>query len=396
MKEIPRAWVVALVVLLAVAALGCFLWGLSARSDAVEARGEASAWRQKSARMQETLRGVEKQLKERSNALAEGDQALEAARERVRDLEGRFEKQQSALQEHRQSIEVRDRRISALEQEVAGLQERLENRKSKQVAAVSALEQRGRSLEADRNRVQADLEEARRVLREQEQEAERLRARLARKDQSCAEERTELKREIGELSVDLRESRKQCAGLRQRLVQARERQEALDNQKKALQTTYETLVQGLRQEVQDNEATVEKFRETLRVTFVDRILFGFSQVRIGEKGRAALDRLAGALAELPEGRIRIAGHADDVPVAEEFRYRFPSNWELSSARASAVARYLQKQAGLAPESMEVVGFSCYHPLASNATEEGRALNRRVEITITPAAFLPPTSPGASP
>ena len=82
-------------------------------------------------------------------------------------------------------------------------------------------------------------------------------------------------------------------------------------------------------------------------------------------------------------KISIIGHADSVPVASKFHYRFPSNWELSSARAASVARYLLKQGDLEPSRIEVVGMSHYQPVANNDTEEGRAKNRRVEIILTP-------------
>jgi len=72
-----------------------------------------------------------------------------------------------------------------------------------------------------------------------------------------------------------------------------------------------------------------------------------------------------------------------VPIAEGFRYKFPSNWELSASRASAVARFFHETSGINPEKMEVVGKSFYNPLFDNSTQEGRAKNRRVEIAIIP-------------
>ena len=109
--------------------------------------------------------------------------------------------------------------------------------------------------------------------------------------------------------------------------------------------------------------------------------------RISSEGKAALDQLSGVLANVPEGTISIIGHADDIPIAPEFRYRFPSNWELSSARAAAVARYLLQQINLEPSRIEVIGLSSYQPVADNDTQEGRAKNRCVEIIITPGAVF---------
>jgi chemotaxis protein MotB len=167
------------------------------------------------------------------------------------------------------------------------------------------------------------------------------------------------------------------------LTETKVRESKLQARQKAMQETYEALMSGLKQQLDSQEASIEEFREKLKVTFVDRILFGFSQVRISPRGKAALEKLADALSNVPEGKISIVGHADDVPVASKFKFRFPSNWELSSARAGAVARYLLDRTDLDPTRMEVIGLSRYHPVADNATQSGRARNRRVEIIITP-------------
>ena len=150
-----------------------------------------------------------------------------------------------------------------------------------------------------------------------------------------------------------------------------------------MRETHQALVAGLKQQLDSQEASIEEYRQKLKVSFVDRILFGFSQLRISPEGKAALDQLAVVLADVPERKISIIGHADSVPVASKFQYRFPSNWELSSARAAAVARYLLKQEDLEPSRIEVVGMSHYQPIADNDTEEGRTKNRRVEIILTP-------------
>jgi chemotaxis protein MotB len=181
----------------------------------------------------------------------------------------------------------------------------------------------------------------------------------------------------------LEQSMDSYQAVREDLTEARARQAKLEARQKAMKATYDALVSGLKQQLDSQDASIEAYREKLKVSFVDRILFGFSQVRISQAGRAALDRLAEALSKVPEGRISIIGHADNVPVAPKFRFRFPSNWELSSARAGAVARYLLKQSGLDPARLEVIGLSRYHPVADNATEAGRAKNRRVEIIIMP-------------
>ncbi|MEE4609042.1 MAG: OmpA family protein [Desulfobacteraceae bacterium] len=188
--------------------------------------------------------------------------------------------------------------------------------------------------------------------------------------------------QVPALKDRLEQSLEKYQAVREDLAEARAQQAELESRQKAMRETHQALLAGLKQQLDSKEASIEEYRQQLKVSFVDRILFGFSRVQISTEGKAALDRLAGVLATLPEGNISVVGHADSIPVAAPFRYRFPSNWELSSARAAAVARYLIQQGQLEPSRLEVVGLSSYQPIADNDTDEGRAKNRRVEIVIT--------------
>jgi chemotaxis protein MotB len=83
------------------------------------------------------------------------------------------------------------------------------------------------------------------------------------------------------------------------------------------------------------------------------------------------------------GKIRIVGHTDNDPLRFKSRRWYRSNWELSGARASSVARFFQHEIGIAPERMETMGLAYTQPIASNETAEGKAKNRRVEIILVP-------------
>jgi chemotaxis protein MotB len=103
---------------------------------------------------------------------------------------------------------------------------------------------------------------------------------------------------------------------------------------------------------------------------------------IKPEGRVLLDTVATSLANIGN-YIRIEGHTDNVPISNS---RFPSNWELSAARATGVLTYMVAKFGLPPEALAVAGYGEYRPTASNDTEEGKARNRRVDIVVlNPAA-----------
>jgi chemotaxis protein MotB len=81
---------------------------------------------------------------------------------------------------------------------------------------------------------------------------------------------------------------------------------------------------------------------------------------------------------LPAGPLRIEGHTDNVPIHTA---QFASNWELSTARSASIARLLLERGPIHPANLSVAGYAEYHPVASNATEEGRTQNRRVDIIV---------------
>ncbi len=83
------------------------------------------------------------------------------------------------------------------------------------------------------------------------------------------------------------------------------------------------------------------------------------------------------------GHIYVEGHTDDRDISGALAERFPSNWELSTARATRVVRLLAADSGIDPERLTASGYAEHRPVASNETEEGRAANRRIEIRVTP-------------
>ena len=128
----------------------------------------------------------------------------------------------------------------------------------------------------------------------------------------------------------------------------------------------------------------------LTVNLMDKLLFDSGRADIKKEGREVLDKIAkNLLNKYPERAIRVEGHTDNVPIGGELKNRFPTNWELSNARATSAVRYLQDHGGVDAKRLTAVGYSQYHPIASNDTPEGRAKNRRIEIILAP-----PESPSA--
>ncbi len=114
---------------------------------------------------------------------------------------------------------------------------------------------------------------------------------------------------------------------------------------------------------------------------VDQLEYESGEVNIKPEGAEILSQIAEYLRTEEGKHIQIEGHADSMEIGPSLRSRYPSNWELSSARASAILRYLVETAGLDSARLSSVGYGSSRPVAGNATEEGRRKNRRIEIVL---------------
>jgi chemotaxis protein MotB len=152
----------------------------------------------------------------------------------------------------------------------------------------------------------------------------------------------------------------------------------------AIRSTQDELVEDLKKEIADKQVQVERVRDQLRVEMVDEILFDSGEAVIKPAGLEVLRRVGAVLAKTRGREIEVQGHTDNVRIVGQLAKRFPTNWELSAARATNVARFLQDEAKLDPALLSAAGFSEYRPRAPNDTEEGRRRNRRIEILLGPA------------
>lgn len=150
-----------------------------------------------------------------------------------------------------------------------------------------------------------------------------------------------------------------------------------------LHTTKEKIENNLQEQIEAQEVKIEEIEGKLKVTFVDKILYDTGKVEIGTRGQEALLGLADSLRENKNQNVVVEGHTDDVPIGLALMEKYPTNWELSAARAIKVVRFLQEKGWLEPERLSAVSYSYYKPVASNDTAVGRRQNRRIEIILVP-------------
>lgn len=146
----------------------------------------------------------------------------------------------------------------------------------------------------------------------------------------------------------------------------------------------ELLAKNLTGELKRNEVQLAWLGDNLLMTIPGQIAFDSGQIYLKSKGLAVLEKIGVILKEKanPHQQIIIQGHADTIPMGNHLKKKFPSNWELSAARAATVVKILQWRIGIDSQSLSVTGCSFYSPLASNTNYLGRAKNRRIEIIVS--------------
>jgi chemotaxis protein MotB len=176
-----------------------------------------------------------------------------------------------------------------------------------------------------------------------------------------------------------------AAALDTQMIAASRQKEAEIGQ---LRNTYDQLVQDMQSEIAQGQIQITRLADRLSVSLVDRILFPSGEADITPAGIRILQRVGNVLKTTQDKIIRVEGHTDNVAISDRLKGTFPTNWELSTTRASNVVRFLQDTVGIDPTRLQAIGMSEYHPIASNATVKGRSQNRRIEIALLPLAQEP--------
>jgi chemotaxis protein MotB len=140
----------------------------------------------------------------------------------------------------------------------------------------------------------------------------------------------------------------------------------------------------MKEEIAHGDIQLSESGGKLRVGLVDRILFDSGEAGVSRRGEGVLARVGGVLASIDDRQIQVLGHTDNAPISDKLKQQFPTNWELSTARATNVVRFLAEKAAVPPQRLLASGHGEYQPVASNRTGAGRARNRRIEILLTPS------------
>lgn len=170
--------------------------------------------------------------------------------------------------------------------------------------------------------------------------------------------------------------------LQQKIARAEEENSKLAQQKAQQERIMNAMTYRLKSEIEEKNARIEMLEGKLVLTLVEELFFESGSAEVNTKGRDILERIAPTLKNADNQEIRVVGHADSVPIGKKLSTTYLSNWELSTARATAIIQILQWGFGIPPQRLVAEGVAHYRPLVME-TEDNRASNRVVQIVLKP-------------
>ncbi|WNM61434.1 OmpA family protein [Candidatus Nitrospira neomarina] len=203
------------------------------------------------------------------------------------------------------------------------------------------------------------------------------------------EQNGQLEKELSALEARLKEVER----LKHELELVRKAREAQEAQLEKVK--YEVLTVGeeidrITKALEDkfgNSLVVTQHHDRLVLTMLGQVLFESGEADLTPLGLRIMKQVGQVLATVPGKNIQVEGHTDNHRIYGQLQKQYPTNWELSTARATTVLRYLIEQTGMDPKQFSATGYADMRPVMTNETEEGRAQNRRVEIVLYPERVI---------
>ena len=300
--------------------------------------------------------------------------ALEKERQRLADELAAAQKQNASLKSRVSDLE---RQLADRDRELASLRSGAGD-SAKLAADLAAAKQRNADLESqlasmggatgDKDKVAADLAAAKQRNAALEAQLAAMGNAAGDKDKLAAD-LAACKQRVAELERQLADRDKELAGLRG----------DLSSEMAKLKEAQRGLIKALRPQIDKGTIMVDLNNERLLINLASGYLFGSGEDQLKPAGADALKQVGAILKDFPEYKVAVDGHTDNRPIRSSLKQKFPTNKELSEARAANAAKALT-EGGLA--SSTTAGYADSKPVAPNTTDVGRAKNRRVEVRVT--------------
>ena len=317
-----------------------------------------------------TLRaeGAEEKVATLTKSLDETTKIIEADRQIIEADRNIIEENKKLIAEYKKTIEVDREKIAIKVSQIIAL--------SRSVEALKALKE---ELESKITSISGELQESNTSLFEEREISDSARAQVALLNQQMAA----LRQQLAQLSSTLKAYEELAEDQKVQISSLGKRLNAALATKVQELSRYRSEFFGRLREVLGKQPGIQIVGD--RFVFQSEVLFESASAEIGESGQAQLEQLANGLKEIalkipPDINwiLRIDGHTDQIPI---FTAKFPSNWELSSARAISVVNFLIDQ-GIPPNRLAAAGFAEYQPLDPRGDEIAYRRNRRIELKLT--------------
>lgn len=302
---------------------------------------------------------------------------------RANDLEAKSEDLEFRLREKSETERKIEKKLGEAEARAVEADKKIK-------VAQAATEEARTSLAAcgkEKDALGADIEALKKSARSLDEQLAQQKARIKEAEERSRETKAAGDAQLSRQSANIEQMRSRIADLTAERDVLTEKLAKLGDEKKEkldeLSKGYEELLSTMQSEISLGQVVISKLKGQLSVKFLDEILFPSGGAEIKPEGKKLLATLAKALKLEADKIIQIEGHTDNVKIGGALAEKYPSNWELSSARAVAVVRYLAEKEGIDGNRLAAAGFGEFAPIADNQTKEGRQKNRRIEIKLLP-------------
>jgi chemotaxis protein MotB len=191
-------------------------------------------------------------------------------------------------------------------------------------------------------------------------------------------ESNQLSEQVADLNKRLKDSNDELTQAKIEITKLKVKEVKVESESNA----YKDLMKEMKGEIAKGQIAINEYKGKLTVDVANQILFASGESEVKKEGLAILKRVVDILKSVKDKAIRVEGHTDNKKIYGSLAKRYPTNWELSAARAINVTRFLSNE-GISPEVLSAVAYGEYKPVADNSTEEGRQKNRRIAIILLP-------------
>ena len=391
-----------------VAVIAIGLLGSASYASAVDLQGiccdggyeyrHPSAWEKEQQRLRDELAAARKQLEDRDREIAS---LRSGSSDSLRSAQAELDRSKTRIAELERQLSDRDRELASLRSgagdssRLAGQLSSVQGERDRLAAELATSQASAATLQAgtgDRDRLAAELAASQASLAALQAgggDKDKLGADLAAANQRNAALESQLAA-LQSTSGDNAKLAAECAAAKQRIAELegqladRDKELAslrgdLSTEMAKLKEAQRGLIRALRPQIEKGTITVDLNNDRLLINLASGYLFGSGEDQLKPAGADALKQMGAILKDFPEYKVAVEGHTDNRPIRSSLKKKFPTNKELSEARAANAAKALT-EGGLGAAT--TTGYSDTKPVAPNTTDAGRAKNRRVEVRVT--------------